>query len=68
MLRAALYDQQLLCLHKVSNSALQVYKVSAATLSLVRPTCNRVCPFVSQAGLSSQPLHETCMPSVAWHC
>ena len=42
MLRAALHDQQLLCLHKVSDGALQVYMVSAAMMSLMHAPCNSV--------------------------
>ena len=69
MLRGALHDQQLLCLYKVSDSALQVYSVLAA-LSLLLHAHASVRPFCEQGGslksahmgiASSQPMtHAKC--------
>ena len=56
MLRAALHDQQLLCLHKVGDGALQVFKVTAALLPPVRAPCNSSMP-LSEPGRSFNSAH-----------
>ena len=60
MLRAALHDQQLLCLHKVGDGALQEFKVSAALLSLVRVSCNSVPLCEPGRSLKSAHVHAQC--------
>ena len=56
MLRAALHDQQLLCLHKVGDGALQVFKFTAALLPPVRAPCNSSMP-LSEPGRSFNSAH-----------
>ncbi len=62
VLRGALHDQQLLCLYKVSDSALQVYSALAA-LSLLLHAHASVRPFCEQGG----SLKSAHMGSAAWH-